>query len=206
MKRSSKRWQPAAAVAAVVVIGAAIAGAVFFGDDLWDDKARFAQPMELRGSWLGMNLRSVQGAKTVMPAVEGVMVADISERNGWRATQAGLRSGDVITAVDGTAVRDMADFYDITRKTDTSQPVILDVVRWNQRLSLVLPIGTPAGNQIVPSPMMPNQPVAVPAAGNPATRALFVCPSHGIGWPAQTVQPGYRCPICNGNLVRQQVQ
>jgi membrane-associated protease RseP (regulator of RpoE activity) len=103
----------------------------------------FTQPMELGGNWLGIRVTSTDSptaAKMGIPAsTKGVLVSELAERNGMRARQAGISPGDVITAVDGKPVSDIADLYDISRNQDVGAPLLIDVQRWGQPMTLVMP-------------------------------------------------------------------
>ncbi len=216
MKKRGKRISPMAAAIGVLAVGGAVAVAMVLGADdgvehwFGGDDGKVTQPLELRGRWLGMSLTALDSAtaqaKNIPATLKGVMVVEIAERNGWRARQAGLVSGDVITAVDGHEVRDMTDFYDITRDTDVAKAITIEVQRWGQAMTLVLP--AVVGVVAVPGqPAMPGQPRAVPGlpavGAQPVGGPLFMCPTHGQGWQQAAVHPNYRCPMCNAPLVRQ---
>ncbi len=136
---------------AIFVLGVAlfliIAGAMFFAyvvDDFFDHSApKTTQVMELRGDWLGMKLTSLDSPTAqrmgIPPSLSGVMIVEIAEKNGWRALQAGAMEGDVIAAVEGKKVRDLADLYDASRNIDVGKAVLLDVRRWGQPMTRVLP-------------------------------------------------------------------
>ncbi len=121
-----KRFSYAAVFAFVVLLVLLIMGAMFFAEgagDLFGRRGpKTTQVMELRGSWLGMKLTSLDSPTAqrlgIPSSAKGVMIVEIEERNGWRVIQAGAMEGDVIVAVDGQDVRDLADLYDVSRNLD----------------------------------------------------------------------------------------
>lgn len=217
MKKLSKRNTALAVVILAVGVAAAAGTAMFVSDEADElfgfDGKKVTQPLELRGRWLGMSLASTDSASAraqqIPPGTEGVMVLEIAERDGWRARQAGVRPGDVVTKVDGNTVADMADFYDVSRTTDVSQAIVLDVQRWGQPMSLVLPAAAVAAappQAAAPGAMPPPgamAPGAVPAAQTRPAGPMYLCPGHGQLFSQQAVHPHYRCPLCNRQLVQQ---
>ena len=161
-----------------------------------------------------MNLASTDSKMArrlgVGPSERGAIVTGIEERSGWRARQAGVQRGDVIKAVNGMEVRDMADLYDVSRDVDVGSAVSLDVLRWGQYLKLILPavneplVGTfppPEIERPRTAPMMGQQVNAgLAVQGNQGP--LFFCPQHNRQWPHNAVHPAYRCPIGNCPLSR----
>ena len=131
--------------------------------------------MELRGSWLGMKLAALDSPTAqhlgIPPAAEGVIVAEITEADGWRVRQAGAMEGDIIVAVDGHTIRDLADLYDVSRKLDVGVAVLLDIRRWGQPMTLVLPA-------LVAQPVAAN-PAQFGLAGQPATA---MAPGANAAW------------------------
>jgi len=70
------------------------------------------------------------------PSDSGVLVASVTE-NG-PAAKAGLRVGDVITAVDGNPLTDGFDIFQIMRGKQAGDNVRLDIVRNKAKQSLVV--------------------------------------------------------------------
>ncbi len=234
-----KRFSYGAAMAFAVILFLIIAGAMFFADEVDDffdhREPQTIQVMELRGSWLGVKLTGLDSPTAqrlgIPPTAEGVLVVEIAEMNGWRARQAGVVEGDVIVGVDGQTVRDLADLYDISRKVNVGEAVLLDVRRWGQPITLVLPaLHTPIPGTV---PMQPGQfaqpgqvtpgmtPGVNPAAAQPVAwnrgvgaayppvmnvaagpGAQFYCPTHQRMWGQSAVQPNYVCPLGNCPLSR----
>jgi hypothetical protein len=167
MNNLLKRIGPALLIILVLLGGGIIVGALVFGDDRGEFFDRFTekratvQPMEVRGDWLGMSLADLssptaQRRAAFPPSLKGVMVTEISESLGWRPRQAGVMNGDVISAVNKQKVGDINEFYDVTRKVDIADAIYLDVNRWAQVVTLVIP----AINRPVAAPMgagMPQQ-------------------------------------------------
>jgi len=203
--------------ALVVLLILLTAGAMFFTDDKADMVAnrihKYTETMEIHGNWLGMKLVSFDSHKArrlgVPSSLHGVVVVGIQERNGWRARQAGVQEDDIITGVNGKKIRDMADMFDASRKLDVASPVALEVLRWGQPLTLVLPAAAPPfeGTPQVGQGNRPatrisrgeNQGAAQPGANQ---SPQFYCPQHNGVWPQSAVHPKYRCPIGNCPLIR----
>ncbi len=220
-KMGLKRFSSGAVFALAVLLLLIVAGAMFFADEveefLGHREPKTTQVMELRGSWLGMELISLDsptaGRLGIPPSTRGVMIMEIEEKNGWRARQAGAMQGDVIVAVDGQTVRDLGDLYDVSRSLDVARVVLLDVRRWGQPLTLVLPalhaplpVAAPPrpGQAAAPvTPMIANAAGAQQAAWTPAAQgAQFYCPTHNRMWLQNAVYPHYRCPLGNCPLSR----
>ena len=225
-----KRFSYGTALAFVVLLVLLVAGAMFFGEEAKDlfgrSEPKTTQVMELRGSWLGMKLTSLDSPTVqrmgIPPSLPGVMIVEIAERDGWRARQAGAVEGDVIVAVDGKNVRDLADLYDVSRTVDVGNAVLLDVRRWGQSMTLVLPAlhappGGAAAAQFGQAGQFPaaTAPPVVAMGANPAgTQPVawtplaqgpqFYCPAHNRMWPQTAVHPHYRCPLGNCPLSRAQ--
>ena len=215
-----KRFSRGAVHAFVVALVLLIVGAMFFADEVEEfldhREPKTTQVMELRGSWLGMKLTSPTAQRLgIPPSAKGVMVVEIMEMNGWRARQAGIMESDVIVAVDGQDVRDLADLYDISRKVNVGDAVLLEVRRWGQLVTLVLPAlhtPLPGAAQLQPGQVGQAAPGMAPgtnaAAGQPVAWApggqggQFYCPTHNRMWPQTAVHPNYRCPLGNCPLSR----
>ena len=69
------------------------------------------------------------------PSDQGVLIASLTE-NG-PAAKAGLRVGDVVTAVDGTPIRESADIAHAMRSKKAGDSVRLDIVRNKARQAVV---------------------------------------------------------------------
>jgi hypothetical protein len=236
MPSLAKRLSPALLVILILVGGGIVIGALVFADDRkevfdrFTDKRDLTQAMEVKGDWLGMSLVDLTSPSArragIATGLRGVMVSDISESAGWRARAAGVMPRDVVMTVNRTKISDINDLYDLTRKLNVMDAVFLDVNRFGQVATVVLPsIAAPAvppvaagfNQQAMAAPQqgmmapaaapvqmqqLPNaafnaQPVAQPAqyAG-----PRWLCRRHGLAWPQQAVQPGFRCPYCNEPL------
>jgi len=233
-----KRFSYGAMFAFVAALALLIVGAMFFADEVeefLDHRGiKTTQVMELQGSWLGVKLTSLDSPTAqrlgIPPAAGGVLVVEIMELNGWRAREAGLTNGDILVGVDGQPVRDLADLYDVSRKVNVAEAVLLDVERWGQPITLVLPaLHVPLPGTVPAQPGQIGQPVpgTFPAATQPVAwtpgaggqfqcppvmnvaappaagqAAQFYCPTHGRIWPQTAVHPNYRCPMGNCPLTR----
>jgi serine protease Do len=80
----------------------------------------------------------------------GVLVSGVTP--GSAAEKAGLKAGDVITAVNGTAVRDTGELVEELREAGSAGPVAIDVVRDKQTRSLTATLDAPA------APRRPRRP------------------------------------------------
>jgi serine protease Do len=79
-----------------------------------------------RRAWLGLNCVEYQGAVRIMRLTEDSP-----------AEEAGLRPGDVIVAIDGTAVSDLATFYKaLWQDARSERDVALDIRRGGESLRL----------------------------------------------------------------------
>ncbi len=229
-----KRLSYGAIFVLAVVLVLLIAGAMFFADKVDDyfdghGKTETTQVMELQGSWLGMKLSSLDtptAQRLGIPAsAKGVMITEIEERIGWRVRQAGAMEGDVIVAVEGQTVRNLADVYEVSRNVNVAGVVLLDIRRWGQLMTLALPAlqapppvapqWQPGQVGQIPPATIPGanpatgQPVAWPLQGAPGAQfcppgARFCCPIHNRTWSQNEVSPQYRCPLCNCPLNRVQ--
>ncbi len=218
-----KRFSYGAGLAFIVLLVVLVAGAMFFGDEAKEffnlSQPKTTQVMELRGSWLGLKLTALDSPSAqhlgIAPSLPGVLIVDIDQQNGWRALQAGAMEGDVIVAVDGQDVRDLADLYDVSRNVDVGNAVLLDVRRWGQPITLVLPalhapppVAAPGqfGQAGQGAPLMApgaNTAGAQPVAWTPAAQlAQFYCATHSRMWPQSAVHPHYRCPLGGCQLTR----
>jgi S1-C subfamily serine protease len=103
-----------------------------------------SQPMDLGGQWLGMRLSSTESPSAaslgVPPEVRGVVVADV--RADSRAVKAGLASGDVVARIDGTAVANLMDVYNLSTRLDIARPLQVDFLRAGRPMTVILPPAT----------------------------------------------------------------
>ena len=135
------------------------------------------------------------------------------------------RNPNVIEAVDGNQLRDMADLFDVSQHLDVGDAILLDILRWGQPMTLVMPAAYTVPQAMAPmqpQPMPPMPPAAMPQGGTPIPAAQtpaaqpmaapvgaaaaagtgpYVCPRSGLGWSQQAVHPHYRCPRCGGPLM-----
>jgi S1-C subfamily serine protease len=149
---------------------------VVLGSRLWQGGigSAQAQPMDLRGQWLGMQLAST-GSQTAadlgVPAeVKGVVVADVQVSS--RAQLAGLAAGDVVARIDGTVIGNVLDVYTLSTKVDIARPMQVDFLRAGRPVTVIV---APLGGG------------AMPANAAPAM--------EGVGWTGP-VQVNPACPNC----------
>jgi hypothetical protein len=230
MPLPTKRLSPVLLAILILVGGGIIIGALVFADDrkeIFDrftDKRDLSQPMEVKGDWLGMSLVDLTSPSArragLTPGLKGVMVSDISESAGWRARAAGIMPRDVVMTVNRTKISDINDLYDLTRKVNVTDAVFLDVNRYGQVATVVLPSVAAPSVPVSPVAAGFNQPAMMAPAAVPVQMQFpaaavnaqpvaqpgqfagprWLCRRHGLAWPQQAVQPGFRCPYCNEPL------
>jgi S1-C subfamily serine protease len=161
---------------------------------------------DIRTWWLGIALTDTDTATAksagIPAGAKGVMVVEISPQQGARAVGAGLQPGDLIQSVGGQKVSEAEDVGEATAQLDLNQSITLEIDRRGQPLAVVLP---PAAMPLQ-GPQTQAAPPAVPAPVGPQPmigNAAYVCPFDGLVWRERQVAPAYRCPKCNGALVKQ---
>jgi hypothetical protein len=127
---------------------------------------------------------------------------------------------DVVLTVNRTKISDINDLYDLTRKINVTDAVFLDVNRYGQVATVVLQSVTAPPVPVAPVAAGFNQPAMMAPAAAPVQMQLpaaafnaqpvaqpgqfagprWLCRRHGLAWPQQAVQPGFRCPYCNEPL------
>lgn len=132
--------------------------------------------------WIGMTMSrlpaDVAQANGIPADRGGVMVEDVE----GIAARAGVRQGDVLLAVNGTPVRDLANFSRLTEHTSLSGGVALDVVRNGMRRSLFV-----APGQVPALPAVVGQGAQLPAAPGVATNVMG---RRWLGVEAENLAPG----------------
>lgn len=84
----------------------------------------------------------------------GVLVTEVTENS--PAAKAGMRAGDVITAVDGTAVKDTGDILERIGKVEDGKTVAVEISRDRARQTLTVTMAPPAntsGDRPIPRRM-----------------------------------------------------
>ena len=90
---------------------------------------------EVRRPKLGVAIDDVDPADAEVYRLDRPAGAEIKRvESGSAADRAGLRIGDVIVAVDGTAIGSSGDLMDLPARKDPSEKVTLDVVRYGERI------------------------------------------------------------------------
>jgi len=158
------------AVALAVIITVALASEY---SEHWGGQPTAAvnQPMELRGSWLGMRLAEADSPTArelgVPPKVRGVVVAEVAPGGASRASTAGLLPGDVVVQVDGKDVEDLEQLHDLTARLDVARPLPMQILRQGHPFALVVP----------PPANLGFQPAAVTPVGLQTPATTFVGPN-----------------------------
>jgi len=154
------------------------------------------QVMQVQGAWAGMTLRTPDPAPPLPPLPtagggvqvaarrpSGVVVASIDTEEGNRARGAGIRPGDTIVGVGDKKVGGLADLRAATEKLDPRQPLMINILRQGQLMTMVLPAAS------LPLASLPTA-LAGPNA---------YCPRDGVLIPPGQAATGV-CPICGGPL------
>jgi DNA-binding MarR family transcriptional regulator len=99
--------------------------------------------------WLGASLASAHVARQMrraagLPEVAGLLIQAIAVPG--PSVQAGLREGDLIIGANGRAIRSIEELYEQLR-TAGQEPVLLDILRGEQRLTLPLHPNHPLGGE-----------------------------------------------------------
>jgi serine protease Do len=93
--------------------------------------------------WLGVSIqdldRDLKKALSLKGS-EGVLIADVQEKS--PAEQAGLKSGDVVTAVEKKSVASAGQFRNLIASSGADSEVHLSVVREGKPLSVTVHLGT----------------------------------------------------------------
>lgn len=115
-------------------------------------KAELAQLKEkghVTRGWLGVQIQALDedlSSSLGLKGTEGALVSDI--RPGGPADKAGMKPGDVITRVNGTAVHTSADVSEMVSSLAPGEKAKLDVVRDGRERTLDASVGTfPEGRE-----------------------------------------------------------
>jgi serine protease Do len=101
-----------------------------------------APVMGWRSGMLGIEGEGVSGQlATFFGVKEGVLVRAVGKDT--PAEKAGIKAGDVITKVDGTAVKDSGDIRTALRNAKNTKPLKVGVVRAKAELAVDVTIETP---------------------------------------------------------------
>ena len=112
---------------------------------------------ELARPWIGIRYVSITPAiakESNLPVEQGAWISGVDASGqpvdpivaGSPAATAGLRDGDIITAVDGTQIDADTPLDDILTQYAPGRTVALDVLRNGQKLALTLTLGTRPAN------------------------------------------------------------
>jgi serine protease Do len=118
--------------------------------------------------WLGVQIQPVTKGiadSLAMKKAEGAMVDE--PQNGSPAAKAGIQSGDVLTALNGTAIKDSRDLAEKVAMLAPGSAVKLDVLRKGESKTITVTLGE-----------MPNQQQA--NAGNTETQTESGLPHLGL--------------------------
>ena len=101
---------------------------------------------------LGISFRAIDqqfvdemGEMTGIQDIGGIYVASVSE--GGAASEAGIRKGDIITAIDGVATNDTATFVEQIGKRRPGDSITLNVERGTKSIEVVATLQNKAGER-----------------------------------------------------------
>ena len=101
---------------------------------------------------LGISFRAIDqqfvdemGEMTGVQSIGGIYVASVSE--GGAASEAGIRKGDIITAIDGVATNDTATFLEQIGKRRPGDNITLKVERGTKSIEVVATLQNKAGEK-----------------------------------------------------------
>jgi serine protease Do len=141
--------------------------------------------------WLGVQIQPVTAGiadSLGMKKAEGAMVDE--PQDGSPAAKAGIQSGDVITAVNGTAVKDARDLARTIGTLAPNATVRLDLIRGGQAKSVSLTLGEMPDQQQAKADTDGAQPTGgVPHLGLSVAPASEVSGAGGQGVVVTAVDP-----------------
>jgi serine protease Do len=107
----------------------------------------------VRRGYLGLQAREMTPAEAAKAKKNGVLVVDVIANT--PAAKAGLRSGDIITAVAGRPTADTRTLQAIIVSLPLKQTVQMSIVRSGKALTLLVTIEELPGDFNLPQPPMP---------------------------------------------------
>lgn len=125
----------------------------------------------IRGAGALFTFTLVLGALTFQAAREQRLSTQVKVAPGLAADQAGVKTGDVLTAIDGSPVRDFAELKDALLQPPLTRTLTLQ--RGTERLELTV---TPRDGLLGIESIGEGQPRSPAAALKTALRRLFVSP------------------------------
>jgi C-terminal processing protease CtpA/Prc len=162
---------------------------------------RFGKPDDARGSraWLGVQIQPVTAEiadSLGMKGHDGALV--VEPQDGSPAAKAGILAGDVITAVNGTAVKDASDLAKTIGGMDPGATIKLTVWRKGEEKSISLTLGGPSNSREARAWLgVQIQPVTAEIADSLGMKghdgALIVEPQEG--------SPAAKAGILSGDVV-----
>ena len=171
-------------------------GSVGIGFDVPADTAKtVVAQLEKSGhvtrGWLGVQIQPVTAGiadSLGMKKAEGALVAE--PQAGSPAAKAGIESGDVITAVNGTPVKDAREFARTIGMMAPNSTVNLDIVRKGQEKTVSLTLGEMPSEHVAKADTEQAQPTGgVPRLGLSVAPATEVPGAGGKGVVVTAVDP-----------------
>jgi S1-C subfamily serine protease len=98
---------------------------------------------------VGTTITSQLAQQEKLTVTEGTWVSETTKGSG--AEKAGIRKGDVITAVDGTAIRSINDLILNVRRKQVGDTVKLSVIRGEEKLTIDVVVGDKPADLATPS-------------------------------------------------------
>jgi len=178
-------------------------GSVGVGFAIPSDQARaIVEEIVAKGSvergFLGINIQDVSpdiADAMGLNAASGALVAQVTEDS--PAMKAGIESGDVVTAVDGTEIADAKALSRQIAGLDPEQTVTVSLLRAGRPQDVTVTLGAlPDDDQVASAnPSQPTAPDAVPGLGlefselTPAIREQLQIPADEQGLLVASVSP-----------------
>lgn len=101
--------------------------------------------MFLEGHWWGMELENLTPiARQILKIPSKIKGLWIDETNLW-AVRSGIYAADILLKVNGFPVRDLTEFYYVTKHLRNRKKVILELLRGDRKLTVRLSPGPPLG-------------------------------------------------------------
>ena len=175
-------------------------GSVGIGFDIPADTAKMVVAQlqkdgHVTRGWLGVQIQPVTSGiadSLGLKKAEGALVDE--PQSGSPAAKAGIQSGDVITAVNGTPVKDARELARTIATLAPDSSVKLDVLHNGEAKSVSLTLGTmPEQQQAKADTGGAQQPSGVPHLGLSVAPASEVSGAGSQGVVVTAVDPGWAC-------------
>ncbi len=112
-----------------------------------DEFSRFGigADMFIEGHWWGMEVESLTPfAKQVLKIPASVNGLWVDETNLW-AVRCDIKAADIVLKIQGYPVRDLGEFYHVTKRLKNRRKVTLEILRGDAKIYRILNPGPPLG-------------------------------------------------------------